>query len=236
MPASYTAADVEKELRRHIKIERAIHSPRFFKAGPGEYAEGDQFLGVPVPHQRAAAKRFADLPLPEVEALLHSPLHECRLTALFIMVSRMKRPDEQMRILKLYLANLDYVNNWDLVDSSAPYILGTWLKDRNRKLLYNFASSNHLWKQRVAMVTTLAWIRGGDMDDAFNLAEGFLSHPHDLIHKASGWVLRECWKQDPARVRLFLDTHVAKMPRTMLRYTIELMDTPERKRYLASPH
>lgn len=236
MLASYTASNVERELRKHINVERANHSPRFFKAGPGEYAEGDQFLGVPVPYQRAIAKRFSDLPLAELENLLHSPLHECRLTVLLIMVLRMKKLEEQEVIVELYLDNLDYVNNWDLVDSSAPYILGKWLEKRDRKLLYTLAASNHLWKQRVAMVTTLAWIRKGDMDDALKLSETFLSHHHDLIHKATGWVLRECWKQDPARVRSFLDTHVSVMPRTMLRYAIELMDTPERKRYLAAPH
>lgn len=233
MPSSATAADVERELRKHRDVSRAEHSPRFFKTGKGQYGEGDVFIGVPVPPQRKIANQFKSLPYAEIERLLKSELHECRLTALFILNSRMKLESEQEHVVNLYLSNLDRVNNWDLVDSSAPIILGTWLATRNRSLLSQLADSKHLWRERVAIVTTLAFIKGGDLTDILALAPKFLNHPHDLIHKACGWMLREAWKQKPQTIRAFLDTYASTMPRTMLRYTIELMDRQERNHYLS---
>ncbi|CAN5172001.1 DNA alkylation repair protein [soil metagenome] len=232
-----TAEAVEKALTAESSAERVHLFQRFFKTGPGQYGEGDRFLGVTnVPTQRVIAKRFADLPLNEVELLLQSPWHECRLTALFILNLRMKQKDVQEAVVELYLRNLDYVNNWDLVDSSAGEILGLWLESRDRGVLQELAHSGHLWRERVAIVATFKFIRKDDIADTLKLAKQYLTHSHDLIHKATGWMLREAFKRKPQDIRDFLDTYAATMPRTMLRYTIELMDGTERKHYLGSPH
>jgi 3-methyladenine DNA glycosylase AlkD len=207
----------------------------FFKTGAGQYGAGDVFLGVTVPERRKLARRYQALPLAELGKLLGSKLHECRLTALLILVRQFESGDAaaQARIARFYLANLKAVNNWDLVDSSAPYILGRHLLRRERAILYTLARSRDLWERRIAIVATLGLIRAGAFEDTLAIAAQLLGDPHDLIHKAAGWMLREMGKRSPADLRRFLDRHAAAMPRTMLRYAIEKFPEPERKAYLA---
>jgi 3-methyladenine DNA glycosylase AlkD len=225
---------LEKELRKHANSERARVSMRYFKTGKGEYGEGDQFLGVAVPIQRSlAAKYVSQVTEADISVLLSSPYHEIRLTALFMMNTRFLKSADQAEAKKwvdFYLSHIHCINNWDLVDSSAPIVLGTWLQNRNRRILYQFARSKNLWKNRIAMLTTLAFIRNNELNDLLKLAEIFISHPHDLIHKASGWMLREGWKRDPKTVEAFLTKFASQMPRTMLRYSIEKM-SPAKKKY-----
>ena len=225
------------ELRQKASPERAVQSQRFFKTGPGEYGEGDQFLGLTVPQTRAWVPQTDALTEKEVLTLLHSGWHEERLLALFILIRRFKkaRRDEaaQRHIIELYLANTKCVNNWDLVDTSAPHLLGVWLLKRDRSILARLASSNSLWEQRIAVLTTQTFIRAGDFSDTFQLCHRFLTHPHDLMHKACGWMLREIGNRDDLELRSFLDYHSSKMPRTMLRYAIEKLPENDRKDYLA---
>lgn len=229
------ADEARAELRSLADPEKAAFFPSFFKSGPGEYAEGDRFLGVTVPRQRQLAKRYRDLPERSVRSLLKDPIHECRLTALLILVLRFERGDEteRARAVDFYLNHLDWVNNWDLVDSSAHKILGPWLEDRERSLLYGLASSGHLWRQRVAMIATYHFIKRDDFEDTLALAALLRDHEHDLIHKAVGWMLREVGNRDRAVEEGFLADHYKEMPRTMLRYAIEKFDEPRRKAYLA---
>lgn len=215
---------------------KAAASQRFFKTGKGQYGEDDRFLGVTVPEQRKIARAFAALPLPELSKLLRSALHEERLTGLFILVRRYQKGDAaaKQEAFDFYLRHLGGVNNWDLVDSSAPYIVGGHLLDRDRALLYRLAKSEKLWERRVAMISTLAFVAEGEHRDAFALAEALLGDEHDLMHKAVGWVLREVGKRvDPALLRGFLEKHAAQMPRTALRYAIEHFGPAERKAWLA---
>jgi len=225
---------LEKELRKHATAERARVSVRYFKTGKGEYGEGDQFLGVAVPFQRALAAKYANqVTEADISVLLSSPYHEIRLTALFMLNTRFLKSADQAEAKKwvdFYLSHVHCINNWDLVDSSAPIVLGTWLQNRDRRILYQFARSKNLWKNRIAMLTTLAFIRNNELDDLLKLAEIFISHPHDLMHKAAGWMLREGWKRDPTTVEAFLTKFASQMPRTMLRYSIEKM-SPTKKRY-----
>ena len=208
---------------------------RFFKCGPGEYGEGDRFIGLTVPAQRRVARQFRDLPLAEVDVLLHSPVHEERLTALFIMVDQFRRHEARRGgIVSLYLRRLRRVNNWDLVDSSAPQILGAWLLDKPRGRLDRLARSRNLWERRVAIVATLRFIANGESADAIRIATLLLHDEHDLIHKATGWMLREVGKRaSEEALRAFLARHAARMPRTMLRYAIERLPPRERARWLA---
>lgn len=230
-----TASDVRLELRALANPEKAALYPRFFKAGPGEYAEGDRFLGVTVPKQREVARNHRSLALRSVRSLLRDPFHECRLTALLILVLQFERGKgaEREGIVRFYLEHLDFVNNWDLVDASAHKILGRWLETRDRSVLYELAASGHLWRQRVAMIATYHFIKRGDFRDALSLAAQLLDHEHDLIHKAVGWMLREVGNRDRAIEEKFLAAHYRRMPRTMLRYAIEKFDPPVRKAYLA---
>jgi 3-methyladenine DNA glycosylase AlkD len=225
---------LEKELRKHASAERARVSVRYFKTGKGEYGEGDRFLGVAVPFQRALAAKYANqVTDADISVLLSSPYHEIRLTALFMLNARFLKSADQAEAKKwvdFYLSHIHCINNWDLVDSSAPIVLGTWLQNRDRRILYQFARSKNLWKNRIAMLTTLAFIRKNELDDLLKLAEIFISHPHDLLHKAAGWMLREGWKRDPKTVEAFLTKFASQMPRTMLRYSIEKM-SPAQKRY-----
>jgi 3-methyladenine DNA glycosylase AlkD len=225
---------LEMELRKHANSERARVSMRYFKTGKGEYGEGDQFLGVAVPIQRSlAAKYVSQVTEADISVLLSSPYHEIRLTALFMMNTRFLKSADQAEAKKwvdFYLSHVHCINNWDLVDSSAPIVLGTWLQNRNRRILYQFARSKNLWKNRIAMLTTLAFIRNNELNDLLKLAEIFISHPHDLMHKAAGWMLREGWKRDPKTVEAFLTKFASQMPRTMLRYSIEKM-SPANKKY-----
>ena len=214
--------------------QRAEHLQRFFRTGPGEYGEGDRFLGLRVPEVRAIARRHRELPLPDVADVLASAWHEHRQAALFVLGDRYRRaePAEREAITAFYLDHLDAVNSWDLVDGSAPHILGAHLLDRDRAVLYELAGSGHLWRQRVAVLATFAFIRAGQFHDTLRLAELLRDHPHDLIHKAVGWMLREIGKRDRAAEERFLDRHAARMPRTMLRYAIEKFEPERRRSYL----
>ncbi len=229
-------SEVVRQLKQHINPEKAAFFPRFFKTGPGEYGEGDKFLGVIVPNQRKIAKQFRDLPEAEIIKLLDDKYHECRLTAVLIMVEQYQRGDDAQKqsIVDLYLKKIDRINNWDLVDSSAHKILGPHLQDRSRKILTEFSNANHLWKQRIAMMTTLHFIKQGDFVVTLRIAKKYLKHDHDLIHKITGWMLREIGKIDQVVLLDFLDTYADQMPRTMLRYAIEKLPQQMRKRYLAT--
>lgn len=216
--------------------DRAVQMARFFKTGAGQYGAGDVFLGISVPEQRVIAGRFKkEIDLETVEQLLDSGYHEVRLTAVFLLnlgFQRDNRTGQGKPWVDLYLSKTDRINNWDLVDSSAHIVLGRWLETRDRDILYRLAESSLLWDNRIAMVATLHFIRCGDVEDCLRLAEGFLGHPHDLMHKASGWMLREAWKRKPADVEGFLYRFADTMPRTMLRYAIEKMDEPVRKAFM----
>ncbi len=226
---------IKAELRAAADPEKAAFFPRFFKAGPGQYAEGDKFLGVTVPKQRTIAKRFyTTTTLKQLEELLQSEWHEDRLTALLILVLQFQKcsEDQRAKIVELYLANTHRINNWDLVDSSAYHILGAWLLGRDRSILYKLASSSSLWERRIAVIATLAFIRNGDFTDTIKLSEQLLDDPHDLMHKAVGWMLREVGKKDREVLRGFLDHHATRMPRTALRYAIEHFSKVEQHKYL----
>jgi len=209
----------------------------FFKTGPGQYGEGDQFLGVKVPDTRRIVRESDPLEKSDIVSLLRSPIHEERLLALLILVRRYERGDTTAReaAVKLFLAEARFVNNWDLVDTSAPYILGPWLLDRDRSILEKMAKSPVLWDRRIAILATFAFIRANDFAWTLKLSEMLLGDGHDLMHKAVGWMLREVGNRDEMALRGFLDRHVSKMPRTMLRYAIEKFPPAERKSWLARP-
>ncbi len=225
---------VKTELEKLSDPEHAMKLQGFFKTGEGEYGEGDFFLGVRVPDQRRIAKKYRCIPLTDVLALLQSRIHEHRLTALFILTEQFNRGDEEARrqIVDLYLSNTAYVNNWDLVDSSAHKILGVWLVDKARGVLYELAGSENLWERRISIISTFAFIKRGDLVDALALAEALVDDEHDLIHKASGWVLREVGKKDQSVLEEFLLEHFETMPRTMLRYAIERLPEERRRFYM----
>lgn len=231
-------ADYRAGIRALADPAKAASSLRFFKTGPGEYGEGDKFLGLTVPQVRSLLPKSDELSEADVLSLLHSEWHEERLLALLILGRRFakakKQPHAQTWIVKHYLANTKWVNNWDLVDSSAPYILGAWLlRNEDRSVLRELATSKNLWEQRISVIATQAFIRAGEFADTLWLCEHFLTHKHDLMHKACGWMLREAGKRDVRVLRAFLDKHAPRMPRTMLRYAIEKLEAPERARYLA---
>jgi 3-methyladenine DNA glycosylase AlkD len=224
------APELQTRLRSLGSPRDAAFLARFFKTGPGEYGEGDVFIGVRVPTIRKVAKEFRALPLPELQCLLHSPIHEERLAALVILVMQAAKRDADARrqIYNLYLANTRYVNNWDLVDISAPHLVGAYLEDHSRKPLYRLAASSWLWDRRISILATFHFIRQGDFGDTLRIAEKLLSDNEDLIHKAVGWMLREVGKRDRDALERFLQKHRRAMPRTMLRYAVERF--PERKR------
>lgn len=239
---------VQAALRASVDPEKAVFLPRFFKAGPGEYAEGDKFLGVTVPNQRAVAKRFQGLSLKEAAELLTSEWHEERLTALFILVRQFKGANargptsskdseaNKKAIYELYMSHTKWINNWDLVDSSAGYIVGEYLDGRPEKMmvLQRLAASELLWERRIAMIATFQYIYNGRADEALIIAEQLLYDKHDLIQKAVGWMLREIGKRvDHSLLTQFLDEHAATMPRTTLRYALEHL-SPERKAHYMS--
>ncbi len=234
-----TLKSVRQQLQSLADPSRAQGALRFFKTGPGEYGEGDLFLGITVPQLRQTAKQFSALEIEDLITLLRSRWHEERLLALLLLVRRFERSrpphPERKSYLDLYLAHTEFINNWDLVDASAPYLLGQWLVDKpdERVRLDKLARSKSLWEQRIAMVATLALIRAGQYEDTVRLAQQFLSHRHDLMHKACGWMLREAGKRHPKTLQTFLDQHASAMPRTMLRYAIERLPERERKAYLA---
>ena len=214
--------------------EKAAHLQKFFKTGPGQYGEGDIFLGVVVPHTRGIAKANLQTPLTEVKKMLKSEYHEARLCALLILTERFKKASEKDRkeIFDFYLKNASRVNNWDLVDLSCPTIVGDYLLDKDRDTLYKLAKSECLWEQRIAIVSTYAFIRKNEFFDTLELSERLFLHKHDLMHKAVGWMLREVGKRDRQTLTDFLEEHATKMPRTSLRYAIEHYPEPERQYFL----
>lgn len=235
--AAAAAAEIAGELRAAGTAEKREVLSRFFKTGPGEYGEGDRFLGVMVPQIRAVAAAHAGESGAAVErALLRSPWHEVRECGLFLMTARFRRGGERERagLHRAYLAALaaGRVDNWDLVDGSAPTLLGEWLLGRDKGVLDELAGRPGLWENRAAVVGTLGLVRRGELDEAFRQCGRALGHRHDLMHKAVGWVLRECGKRDAGRLREFLARHAGTMPRTALRYAIERFSPEERRRWL----
>jgi 3-methyladenine DNA glycosylase AlkD len=229
-------SELRQKIRQAATPEQAAIARRFFKTGPGEYGEGDCFLELKVPQIRAELPHTDELGEADVLDLLHSKWHEERFLALLVLGRRFSRAKKdtatQQRIISLYLANTKWINNWDLVDSSAPHILGAWLLRRDRSVLDTLAASTRLWEQRIAILATQAFIRAGDFADTLRLSTLFLSHPHDLMHKACGWMLREVGKRDVKTLLIFLDSNAAQMPRTMLRYALEKLSEKTRKAYL----
>lgn len=235
MTVRLTSAEVGRALRRSASREKAAILSRFFKTGFGEYGAGDKFLGVVVPSQRRVARDFRDLPLTEIARLLKSPWHEERLTALLILVDQHSRADDdlQKKLHRFYLAHGKYINNWDLVDLSAYFLVGPHVNPERPDLLERLARSSNLWERRIAMVATFHFIKQGIPGPALFVAERLLNDRHDLIHKAVGWMLREVGKRCSVKAeRGFLDRHAAVMPRTMLRYAIERFPAPLRAHYM----
>ncbi|MCY1080981.1 DNA alkylation repair protein [Archangium lansingense] len=227
---------IRDELAQAADPEKAAFYPKFFKTGPGEYAEGDVFLGVTVPEQRKIARRHKALPLDQLSELLRSKVHEHRLTGFLILVAQFERADEAGRsqLFAYCREHLAGLNNWDLVDTVAPRIVGAYLLEHPEltPLLYELARSPVLWERRIAILSTQAFIRAGEFKDTLKLAELLLHDKHDLIHKAVGWMLREVGDRDLASEETFLDRHAVRMPRTMLRYAIEKFPKAKREHYL----
>ena len=221
---------ITSELQALSDDEKREIFPKFFKAGKGEYGEGDRFLGVTVPNIRAIAKLHKDISLDEIRDLMLSEWHEVRLCALIIMVEKSKKNDEALRkeLFDLYLSQTNRINNWDLVDLSCRFIVGEYLLDKSRDILYQLAHSPLLWDNRIAIVSTYAFIRKGQLEDTYALSDLMMHHPHDLMHKAIGWMLREAGKRDANRLYNYVMNHRADMPRTMLRYAIEKFSPAER--------
>ncbi len=232
LPSGHRAA--QQRLRSLACAEQAAVLSRFFKTGPGEYGEGDRFIGVKVPVVRQVANEFPALTPAHTRALLRSRIHEERLLALIILVGQFTRGDDATRrqIYDLYCANTQHINNWDLVDLSAPQIVGGFLEQRNRRALDRLAKSPLLWERRISIVATHWFIRRADISDTLRIARRLLGDGEDLIHKATGWMLREVGKRDRAALESFLDEHAPGMPRTMLRYAIERLPEAQRRAYL----
>jgi len=230
-----TAQKIRKRIRQFATKEKAKVLQGFFKTGPGEYGEGDLFLGVVVPDIRRVAKEFQGAPLGEVMLLLNSGVHEERLLALLMLVREYAEGDgsRKKKIYSLYLKSTKYINNWDLVDLTAPNIVGAYLSDKSRRPLYTLARSTDLWKRRIAVLATFHFIRQNDFKDALDISVMLLEDEHDLIHKAVGWMLREIGKRDLATEERFLKPRYRNMPRTMLRYAIERFPEDKRQNYLA---
>jgi 3-methyladenine DNA glycosylase AlkD len=228
------AQTARRRLKKLGSKEKAEIAQRFFKTGPGEYGEGDVFLGVRAPELRGLAKEFQDLAPKEIRILLRSEIHEERALALLILVRNYSREDhqEQERIYKLYMSHLRFINNWDLVDVSAEHVVGAYLRDKGKKPLYHLARSKNLWERRVSILATFHYIKHNEFSETLKIAKMLLSDEEDLIHKAVGWMLREVGKRDLTAEERFLKAHHGKMPRTMLRYAIERFPEPKRQRYL----
>ena len=229
------AQQIITELQTLGNAEKAVHLSRFFRTGAGQYGEGDLFLGVTVPEHRLLALKYHAAPLTVIGELVVSPWHEARLTGLLILVRQFtKNKDESFRqsCIDFYLSHTDTINNWDLVDLTCYKMLGVWLDDKDRQLLYTLARSPKLWEQRIAIVTCMHFVRKGDFKDCLAIADLLLHHPHDLIHKAVGWLLRETGKKNRQTLVDFLSTRNRQMPRTMLRYAIEHFTEEERRQYL----
>lgn len=234
-PPAADARALEAELAALADPGRAAVLARFFKTGPGGYGEGDRFLGIRVPDVRRVIRRYRGLPLDAILALLRSAYHEVRLAALLLMVDAHRRADARGReaIFHAYLAHADRVNNWDLVDASAEHLVGLHVAPGDPELLLRLAGSGSVWERRIAMLATFHWTKRGEPGPALRLAARLVDDPHDLIHKASGWMLREVGKRDAAALDGFLRAHHAAMPRTMLRYAIERLPPEARRAWLS---
>ena len=226
-----------KKLKSYRSPAELKKIQRYFKSGEGEYSDGDEFIGVRMGQVFALAKEFIEMSPNEIEKLLESPIHEARAGAVSIMDaqarSRKTSAERRKELFDLYLRRHDRINNWDLVDRSAPYVVGGYLSDKPRNILYKLARSKNIWERRTAIVSTYYFIRQGDVVDTFKIAELLLNDEHDLIHKATGGWVREAGKRDRQRLVSFLDKHAAKMPRTALRYAIEHLDKKQRHHYLS---
>jgi len=226
---------VVAEIKKHSNKQFALHHASFFKTQKGGYGEGDLFWGIKVPALRKVSKAYyKEVTLKDVESIIGHKIHEVRLTALFILVEKYKRASDKEKdaIAKIYFKNVKHVNNWDLVDLSAPYIAGEYFYRVSRDIQNKFANSKKLWLERIAMVSTFYSLRNGNLEETFKLAKHFLNHKHDLMHKASGWLLREMGKKDIRALKIFLDKYSKIMPRTMLRYSIEKFPQKTRKKYM----
>lgn len=225
---------IKKELNLKSNKEKALILQKFFKTGIGEYGEKDIFIGVSVPEIRKISKKFQSLSYDKIIILLNSKIHEERMAALFIMINRYKKKNssEKKKIFEIYLKNINNINNWDLVDVSCSHIIGNYLIDKPRDILYDFADSNNLWKKRISIVSTLTFIKNNDYCDTLKISKKLLKDNHDLIHKACGWMLREVGKRDLEKLENFLDLNYNEIPRTMLRYSIEKFSDNKRKYYL----
>jgi len=226
--------EIQKELRQLADKKIATHSQRFFKTGKGQYGYGDRFLGIRVPVLRKIAKQYRGTSIKQVSRLLKSEFHEERLLCLLLLVDMFKKENDEGKrdIYKLYLENTKFINNWDLVDSSAEHIVGAYLRDGDKKPLYELAVTDMLWERRIAITSTFHFIKHGEFDDTLKIAEILLTDKEDLIHKAVGWMLREIGKRDLETEEKFLKKYYRQMPRTMLRYAIEKFPAHKRKKYL----
>jgi 3-methyladenine DNA glycosylase AlkD len=229
-----TIQKIKKRLEQIANKEKAEFLQQFFKTGPGEYGEGDVFIGVKVPDLRKVAKDFRDMAIKDVIVLLESAVHEERLLALLILVSKYAKGNETAKkeIYKLYLNKTKFINNWDLVDVTAHHIVGDYLMNKNKDPLFSLARSEDLWERRIAIMATFYFIRNERYEETLKIAKTLLDDKEDLIHKAVGWMLREVGKKDMATEETFLKQHYKEMPRTMLRYAIEKFPEPKRQKYL----
>ena len=228
-----TSVELSKFLREQADPGYAVRSQRFFKTRKGEYGEGDQFLGIRVPQLRKLAKQNSQCSLIEIHKLLKSVYHEERLCALFLLVQKFENSKHEKSVVyRLYLDNTKYINSWDLVDCSAYKIVGVYLEDKNKSPLYKLAKSKDLWERRIAIISTLHFIKNNQFDDTLEISRQLLNDKEELIHKAVGWMLREVGKHDAELERAFLLNCYNKMPRMMLRYAIEKFPETERKKYL----
>jgi 3-methyladenine DNA glycosylase AlkD len=227
-------SSIEKEIQKKANPKKAKLLQKFFKTGKGQYGEGDIFLGLRVPHQREIVKKFSNLSFSEIQKLLKSKFHEYRLIALLILVFQYKKSDNKnkKKIFDFYLKNTKFINNWDLVDLSAPNIVGNYLLTKNKKILYKLAKSKNLWEKRISMISTLYFIKYNQFKDTLKIAEILINDSHDLIHKAVGWCLREVGKKDKKVLDKFLTQYYRHLPRTSLRYSIEKHPEKERKKWL----
>lgn len=227
---------IVSELKKYKNPEKAEFFPRFFKTGKGEYGEGDKFLGITVPNVRSVASKFyKTTSLHDIRALLNNEFHEIRLCALIILTLKYSKASEKEKkeIFEFYILNTKFINNWDLVDASAYKIVGAYLFDKDRKILYGLADSKNLWEQRIAIISTMYFIKKNDLDDIFRISKNLISHKHDLIHKALGWMLREAGKFNQKRLEDFLEIYSGQMPRTMLRYSIEKLQQNQKSYYMS---
>lgn len=226
---------IQKQLKKLASPKVAKQSQYYFKTGEGQYGHGDIFIGVKSADLRKLAKENSHLSQPDIRKLIQSKIHEERALGLLILVYQFKKTkdvDEKTRIYKFYTTQFKHINNWDLVDCSCPYIVGPYIMERDRKILYKWAKSNHLWTKRIAIVTNWWLIRNGDLKEVFKISKILLNDDHDLIHKAVGWMLREAGKKDLPQLECFLKKHYAQLPRTTLRYAIEKFPETKRKKYL----